>query len=78
MSMAEKKKDGLIAWENLIIAGGGLLDVGNKINEAKKSSFSLIFRHKISKKQGFQNRLSLFGQPALAELISKKTADKKT
>ena len=35
MSMAEKKKDGLIAWENLIIAGGGLLDVGNKINEAK-------------------------------------------
>ena len=37
MSMAEKKKDGLIAWENLLIAGGGLLDVGNKINEAKKS-----------------------------------------
>jgi len=30
--MAEREKDGLIAWENLIIAGGGLLDVGNKIN----------------------------------------------
>ena len=31
-----KHKEGLIEWENLIIAGG-LLDIGNKINDVQKS-----------------------------------------
>ncbi len=35
--MEEKEKDGLIAWSNMIIAGGSILDVGNKINDAQKS-----------------------------------------
>lgn len=38
MNKYYKEKDDLIAWENLIISGGGLLDIGNKINQAKSSS----------------------------------------
>lgn len=36
--MDYKKKDDLIAWSNMIITGGGLLDISEKINTAKKSS----------------------------------------
>lgn len=32
-----KEKENLIRWSNLIISGGGLLDIGNKINQAQKS-----------------------------------------
>nr|WP_297914241.1 hypothetical protein [uncultured Allomuricauda sp.] len=38
MKKNEKVRDDLIGWSNLIIAGGGLLDVGNKINKAQSSS----------------------------------------
>ncbi|MEM6863526.1 MAG: hypothetical protein AAF575_00025 [Bacteroidota bacterium] len=35
--MSEKKEKYIIGWQNMKIVGGGLLDVGNKINDAQKS-----------------------------------------